>query len=91
MQIVDVRHRLVSKRNDDVAIPYVGTCRWATRFKRDDEHPAFHRELVKTDQSADKRHVLPGDAKVTRLTRPSFSSAGMTILAVLMGIAKLKP
>ncbi len=58
MQIVNARNRSILKANDDVTLAHTTFSCGTIIFERDDENPAFNREVVVANNATRQRHVL---------------------------------
>src|SRR5207302_6028279 len=58
VQIVNARNRSIVKGNDDVAFTQTTFSGGTVIFERDDENPAFNREVVVANNATRQRHVL---------------------------------
>src|SRR2546426_4368664 len=83
MQMVNARNRSIVKANDDVALAHATFSCGTIVFERDDENPAFNREVVVANNATRQRHIL---SRQTDIAATDFAIANETASDELGGV-----
>ena len=65
MEIVDPGDWSLVKADNDVAFAQTSFSARTIVFKRDDENPAFNRQVVKANDTSRQRHILSRESDIT--------------------------